>query len=188
MAWVFCTKEDVMNLIPCTENELQDIWSDTVEQLIRDHLGKPSLGTYEVITDEYHNGTGISILKVRKPPIEAITSIIADDYSYPASDYVIFTNHVQLKYGAVFPLGTMNVVVSYTAGSYEISPTITLAAVTMIAAMLNYKRRAGADGSIKWGNVDKTIGNKQPISDIGLVKHLKTIMVTLLRRDRPRLG
>jgi hypothetical protein len=82
----------------------------------------------------------------------------------------------------------MNIMITYTAGSLEIPFSVRLAAMTMVAAMINYKRRAGADGSLKWGNVDKKLGNSLPISDIGLVKHLKTIMMTILKRDRPRLG
>ena len=188
MAWTFCTKDDVLSIIPATEAELLDIWSDTVEALIKEHLGKPALGDYEIITSEYHSGDGTSILKVRRPPIDSITEILANDSSYTADEYVVFPNFVQLKYGQTFPAGTMNITVSYTAGSAEIPSVVTLAAMTMIAAMLNYKRRAGADGSLKWSTAEKKIGSPQPISDIGLVKHLKTIMTTILKRDRPRLG
>ena len=44
MSWTLCSKADVISIHSITEAALPDLWSDAVEQLIREHMGKPGLG------------------------------------------------------------------------------------------------------------------------------------------------
>jgi hypothetical protein len=44
MSWTLCSKADVISIHPISEAQLPDLWSDAVEQLIREHLGQPGLG------------------------------------------------------------------------------------------------------------------------------------------------
>jgi hypothetical protein len=186
MAWTFCTKEDVMDVQPITEAELKDSWSDMVEGLIKQHLDQPFLGGLEIITDEYHNGDSTNILVVRKSPIHSIEALYIDEGLVSTSDYVMFLSTIELKY-ATFPKGTLNVKVSYTSGSLVIPEPVRLAAVSMIAAMINYRKRYGADASVKWAKPDTKITEDTPNLNVGLTSHLQQIMKRVLRRDRVRV-
>ena len=182
MAWEFSSKEDVMALHPIQQSELRDEWSTMVESLIRDHLGQPYLGVTQVIENEYYNGDGTYMLRVRKPPIASVQQVLVNDVTLTASDYVVFDDHISLK-SQVFPLGTLNVRLYYTSGDTNISPTISLAAAAMIVAIINYRRKAGADSSLKWGEAEPRVGEATP-NQIGLTSHLIRIMRQLLKRPR----
>jgi hypothetical protein len=43
MSWTLCSKADVISIHPTTETALPDLWSDAVEQLIREHMSQPGL-------------------------------------------------------------------------------------------------------------------------------------------------
>lgn len=185
MAWELCSKDDVMDIHPVPESELKDSWSDQVEGLIREHMGAPYLGTSAAITDEYHNGDGTHLLFVKYPPIISVQSITAGDVALTSADYVIRETSIALL-SYVFPVGTMNVKISYTSGG-AVPESVRLAATTMIVAIINYKRMAGADGSLKWGSAEKKAGEDTPNRNVGLTSHLKTIMKRLIRRPRLRV-
>jgi hypothetical protein len=186
MAWILCSKKDVTSIHPIAEADILDEWSDFVEDLIRDHMGQPYLGTTEDVVDEYHNGSGSVLLNVRKPPIVSVNSLTVSEITLSPSDYIVFGSYIQLK-NMVFPVGNLNVAISYTSGSLVIKPTVRLTAAAMIVALINYKKRFGADTSIKWGNVDQKGGEESPNQQIGLADHLKTIMKRFLKRDRLRV-
>ena len=92
-----------------------------------------------------------------------------------------------------FTPGNLNVSVTYVAGGgldpngLIADPLIRLTAAAMIVAIANYKGRAGADSSIKWGNADQKEGNSTPTFDVGLTSHLRRIMKNMLRRSRLRI-
>jgi hypothetical protein len=187
MAWSLCTKDDVSNLHPVPVSELRDDWSDMVESLIREHVGQPYLGTQEVIVGEYHNGDGSHIVRVSKPPILSVEAVYVNDSLLTPSDYVVFSGHIALK-AQTFPAGILNVKLDYTSGTVSVSPTVKLTAIAMIVAILNYRKRHGADSSIKWGAsaTDNKMGEENPNMNVGLTSHLYTIMRRTLRRSRVR--
>src|SRR3972149_6177016 len=125
MAWTFCSKEDINAFRPIPVNEIRDEWSDLVEGLIRDHLGQPYLGVSQAITDEWHNGEGSVMLKVRHTPIISVQSLTVNDAVLLATDYEVFPSYIQLR-GQVFPQGNLNVKVSYTSGSVPDDPVVRL--------------------------------------------------------------
>lgn len=183
MPWTFCSPEDVMGITPITRSELQDSWSEMVEALIRQHLGQPYLGSSEEITGERHSGDGTNILRVKKPPIISVTSLAIAGSVQPQAAYVAFPSYIELT-AQTFPVGTLNVEIAYTSGKEVVDDVTRLAAVSMIVAIINYRRRFGADGSLKWGRQDTTAGEETPNLNVGLTSHLYTIMKRLLKRPR----
>ena len=186
MAWTLCSKEDVLNIQPIPKSELEDSWSEVVEALIRQHLGTPYLGSTQEITGEKHNGDGTQYMRVKSPPISAVSAIRINGASLLATDFVVHNNYIQLVY-ETFPRGNLNVEIDYTSGSTNIDPVTKLAASSMIVTIFNYKKRFGADASIKWSNPDKEKGESTPNQDLGLTEHLTSIMKQLLRRPVPRV-
>lgn len=185
-AWTLCSKQDVLELAPGMASELRDSWSIEVEALIRQYLGQPYLGQIVSVTDEYHNGDGTNILHASKPPIHTVTSIRVNGTTLLPSDYIVFPSYVQLI-DMIFPRGSANILFSYESGSQDIDPTVRLAASSMIVSMLTYRRRSGADSSIKWGDIEQGAGEPSPNMNVGLTSHLNTIMKRLLRRPRLRV-
>lgn len=185
-AWELCTKEDVTNMHPIPKGELEDSWSLQVEGLIRQHLGTPYLGAEVVITDEVHNGDGTPYLRVKDPPIVSVQDVRINGVSVLATDFIVQKNIIQLE-NEIFPRGNANVEIDYTAGGTDIDPVISLTAASMIVAIINYKKRFGADSSIKWSNKDSQTGEPTPNMTMGLPQHLRGIMRQLLRRDNPRV-
>lgn len=186
MAWELCEKKTVAALHPISTDELEDEWSEMVEGLIRQHLGQPYLGTTSTITGEYYSGDGSNILRVRKPPISSVTSLLVNTVALTASDYVVFDSYIQLKY-LTFPKGTLNVQLSYTSGSTSVDETVQLCAAAMIVALINYRKRLGADSSLKWGTLNTEVGEDTGNKNFGLVDHLVAIMQRLLRRPILRI-
>lgn len=187
MAWTLCSKDDVLELVPGSRAELKDSWSEQVEHLIRQYLRQPNLGKTETVTDELISGDGSSILVPDKTPIISVTSLTVDGVLLMADEYVVFKNRIQLKY-QTFTKGILNVEISYVAGDTDIDPVVTLAASTMIVAMLTYRRRSGADSSYKWGDVDQGAGDTTANVNIGLTSHLDRIMKRLLQKQRIWIG
>ena len=185
-AWELCTKEDVTNIHPINVSELEDNWSITVEALIRQHLGTPYLGTSQVITEEVHNGDDSPYLRVKKPPIISVSAIRINGVVVLPADFIVFTNHIQLE-SSLFPRGNANVQIDYTSGSTVVDPVVKLTASSMVVAVINYRKRYGADASIKWSNPESKAGEDSPNKDLGLTEHLTMIMKQLLRRPVPRV-
>lgn len=185
MAWLLCSKQDVINIHPCQDEDLKDQWSEMIEGMIRQHMGTPYLGEEEVISEELHCGDGTSILGVRKPPIVSVSEVKVNTLALTAADYVVFNSYIQLRY-ETFPTGTLNVSISYTSGGLNISPQVRLCAAAMVVAIVNYNRRMGADASIKWGETERKTGEETPNLNVGLTSHLITIMKRTLRRPKIR--
>lgn len=185
MAWELCTKEEVVSIHHAPLDELPDLWSDIVEDMIRTHLGAEYYGTLQAIIAETHNGDNTNILLVRKPPIISVEELRVSAIALVSTGYVIFPNHIALR-AQNFPEGTLNVQIDYTSGTAIVKPSVKLAAIAMIAAIMNYRGRYGADSSLKWGTGDQQIGEENPNIKIGLTSHLKVIMKRLLRRAKVR--
>ena len=185
MAWELWSKEEVISIHHAPLDELPDLWSEIVEDLIRTHLGAEYYGTSQVITAETHSGQNTNILVVRKPPIISVEELRVSAIALVSTGYVIFPNHVALR-AQNFPEGTLNVQIDYTSGTVTVKPSVKLAAIAMIAAIMNYRGRYGADSSIKWGTGDQQIGEENPNVKIGLTSHLTIIMKRLLRREKVR--
>lgn len=183
MAWVLCSKEDVMALHPVSEAELRDEWSDWVETLIQEHLGTPFLGEEQVITNEYHDGDDSNFMRVSKPPIVSVQAVRVNGLALSASDYVVFPYFIQLV-AETFPRGTLNVQMDYTSGASTVSANVRMTAAAMIVAIVNYRKRSGADSSLKWSAADQKMGEEDPNTKVGLTSHLAAIMRRMLKRRR----
>lgn len=186
MAWELCSKEDVISIHPTTLSGLKEFWSEAVEQMIRDEMGTPYLGTSQVLTNETSDGDGNNLLIVRRPPIISVEAIRISGVTITSADYVVYANYVKLV-AQNFVEGVLNVQIDYTSGDTSVSPRVRMAAASMIAAILNYKGRYGAGSSIKFGgDPDVQVGETTPNMNIGLTSHLKAIMKRMLRRERIR--
>lgn len=185
MAWKLCSKEEVILIHPYPVADLKDFWSEVVETLIKEHLGTPHLGEAIVITNETHSGDHTNVLIVRKPPIVSVEELRISATAMVSTGYVAFQNHIELI-AERFPKGILNVQVDYTSGDETVSPTVKLTAAAMIAAMINYRERYGADSTMKWGSGDQESGETTPNLNVGLTSHLRTIMRRMLRRERIR--
>jgi hypothetical protein len=187
-AWELVSKDEVTSIHPIDTSVLEDWWSESVESMIREHLNMPNLGTSEVIVAEYHNGDGTNILLVRKPPILSVQELRIYTVSYIASNYVVFPNYLALKY-ETFPKGDLNIEIDYTSGQVEVPAQIKMTAAAMIAAILNYRARYGADSSFKWGSdLPMEAGENTPNLNVGLTSHLYQIMRRMLRRNSVRVS
>ena len=186
MAWVLCSRNDVKALFPAQDSDLPDVYSEMAEGLIRQHMGAPSLGLSVAVNGEYHNGDDTPILRVYKPPIISVTSLLINDTPLSAGDYVVFQNDINLV-SETFPRGNLNVQVSYQSGSVDTDPVVKITAVSMIVAMVNYKRRFGADASLKWATAETKAGEESPNQSLGLSEHLNSIMKSMLRREKLRV-
>lgn len=185
MAWTLCSKEEVIIIHPFPLDQLHDLWSEVVEDLIIQHLGAPYYGTSQVLINETHDGDGNNILIVRKPPIISVEEVRISAIAVTSADYVVYPNHVALV-AQNFTKGILNVQIDYTSGQETVRPTVKLTAIAMIAAIINYTRRYGADSSFKWSSPDDTIGEPTPNLNVGLTSHLRAIMKRMLRREKVR--
>jgi hypothetical protein len=191
MSWTLCSKADVISIHPISEAQLPDLWSDAVEQLIREHLGQPGLGLAQNLYTESYSGDGTPVLTLRHLPIISVSSLSIDDEQI--TDYTVTKTGIQLNGELEFTPGNLNVSVTYVAGGgldtsgLIADPLIRLTAAAMVVAIANYRGRAGADSSIKWGNADQKEGNSTPTFDVGLTSHLRKIMKNMLRRSRLRI-
>jgi hypothetical protein len=191
MSWILCSKADVISIHPIAESALPDLWSDAVEQLIREHLGKPSLGLAQITVTESYSGDGTPVLTPRQLPIISVTSLSIDGET--VTDYTVNKTAIQLNGERVITPGNLNVSITYVAGGgVDINgliadPLIRLTAAAMVVAIANYRGRAGADSSIKWGNADQKEGNSTATFDVGLTSHLRRIIKNMLRRSRLRI-
>lgn len=186
MAWELCSKDDVMAMTSVSEDELRAMWSEVSEQMIRDHMGTPNLGTSSVITAEIHNGDDTPMLMVREPIIMSVSAVRVSSGLITASDYEVFENYVELT-SAVFPKGLHNVEIDYTSGGAVIA-RVRLTATLMVIACLNYRRRRSADTSSKFAVPDSNTGEETPSMNVGLVSHLQQIMEQSLERQVMKFG
>lgn len=188
MAWELCTKEDVVDIYPTDESQLRDFWSEIVDQMIRDYLDQPTIGTSTVITEELHDGTGTDTLIPNYLPIISVQAIRISDASVSAGEYKIFKDHIQLLLGQIFPSGKANVEIDYTSGIATVSPTVRFCAASMIVAILTYRGRGAAESSIRAMNARQAEGGPTAPGNItsGLIVHLYSLMQGLLKRDEIR--
>ncbi len=185
MAWKLCTKEEVVSIHPFPVDELKDFWSDSVEELIKVHMGTPNLGESVVLVNETYDGDGTNVLIVRQPPVISVEAIRISGIAMTSTEYVVYQNHVALT-NQSFPEGLLNVQIDYTSGDISVSPSVKLTAAAMIAAIVNYRQRYGADSTLKWATGEQQIGESTPNMNVGLTSHLTQIMKRMLRRERIR--
>lgn len=186
MPWELCSKQDVTEMHPIPEGDLRDDWSAMVEALIRQYLAQPHLGKVEIITDEYYNGNDTPLLTLRQTPVISVEALYVNGVLISSADYIVQGTFIMLK-SQIFPSGLLNVKVSYTSGSINVDDVVRFTAVSMIIAIINYRRRAGADSSLKWGNADQKFGEEGANVNIGLTSHLSVIMKRMLRRPKVRV-
>jgi hypothetical protein len=186
MAWELCSKEEVVSLHPFPVDDLKDFWSDLVEDMIREHMGTPNLGQSVVLTNETHDGDGTNLLIVREPPIISVEELRIHGVASIPADFVSYANRIELV-AENFPEGVLNVQIDYTSGDLTVAPKVKGAAAAMIAAIINYRQRYGADSTIKWAsNEDIKAGESTPNLNVGLTSHLMQIMKRMLRREKIR--
>lgn len=186
MAWTLCTKQDVASIHNIDVTSLQDSWSETVEGLISEYMGSPALAQDTTYVEKF-DGNGKNVIAVRRPPIKSVTSVKFSGTSIAAADYDVGTTTIKLLYYNL-PRGINNIEVEYVSGSTTVPESVRLASVAMIAAMYNHYGRHGADGSIKWADVERATTGERPTRTAGLITHLKDIMKSTIRRNKLRIA
>jgi hypothetical protein len=91
---------------------------------------------------ETRNGTGTKRLVLSNYPVSAVASVTVDGVAVPSYNFVFDQYGIELA-GDVFPRGTGNVVVAYTAGYTEVPADIEQACIELV--QLKYKRRLNPD-------------------------------------------
>src|SRR5688572_1404147 len=94
MSWILCSKADVISIHPTNETALPDLWSDAVEQLIREHMSQPGLGLAQTTLTETYSGDGTPAITLRSLPIISVSSVMIDGEA--ASDYTVTNTGIQL--------------------------------------------------------------------------------------------
>jgi hypothetical protein len=185
MAWQLCTKEDVMSLVTTNQNRLPDFWSDTVEDMIREHISSPFLGQTQVIVAEKHDGDGGAVLIPFSLPVATVQSLLIGETVLDPALYSVSDIGVSLLEGT-FPVGQKNITVSYTTKE-TVPAIVSMTAAMMIVSLFNFKGREGADNSMVWGDADAKKGNTNLFTEIGLHQQLDRIMKKMLKRNRVRV-
>lgn len=193
MSWTLCSKEQVTKVYKIPLSSLDDFWSDTVESMIRGYLRAPYLGLSETIITEKHSGDNTPVMSLNNVPVTGVSSISVRAGSALAkavmdsNRYDIITTGVALIDGTVFPKGILNIEVTYTTGGVEVPSKVSLAAATMIASIAIFEGRAGADGSLKYGDLPVFLGGDTSVKDVGMVTYLKYIMTEMLDKYQVRI-
>jgi len=187
LAWTLCSKQDVAVLHHIEVTSLQDAWSEMVEGLISEYMGSPAIVQDTTYTETF-DGDGKDIITVRRPPIKTVTSVSFSGTSISSGDYEVGDTIIKLLYYGT-PAGSRNVEVVYVSGySDDVPASVRLAAAAMIAAISNHYGRFGADTSLKWADVQDTRTSNTPTKAGGLITHLESIMKSIIRRNKIRVG
>lgn len=185
MAWTFCTKQDVLDIVGTSEDKLKDFWSTIAEAFIRTHMGAKYLGNETEIT-EYYDGNDGDTLIVRNPPISSVSSITVDGVSMSTDNYLAYETSICLLNGYTFDAGKRNVVITYTSGENTVSDDVRIACAFMIQAIFEHYDSLGTRTSDIFADAE-LMGDVPPNVNIGLISHLQMIMRGLLRRYKIRV-
>lgn len=188
-AWTLCSEQDVRDLqtMPST---IPETWSEMVEGKIRTYTGLTMLGLTEDTFTQYLSGDNTSIIRLKKSPITAVTSLTIDGIAVASTDMYVGEYTVQLLGGSVFTYGTRNVIAVYTAGGGTVTPDIRMAAAQMVVAVNNFYGRGGVDASMKWSTMtDGERGGEESASKkLGLSSHLEGIMKETITNKRIKIA
>lgn len=187
MAWEAIGKSSVAALAGTNAETLRDEWYDMAVALIGHFAGIYNIGTSEVVVDEI-DGTGVTSIKVTKPPIGTLTSVEIDDVLIDSGYYTHTDSYVILKddiitnvYGLsrYFTEGTKNVKITYTSGrlvDYRVALVISL----IIKELANLKTSEGAESRLQFFAPGRSLATQAPLLEYGLHGKIKGIIDTLL--------
>lgn len=193
MAWVLCSKSDVVDFYPVPESELKDSWSDYVEQLISEHLQVRNLVTPVTYTDEVHSGDGSKVLNVNNPPIYGTTfTIKLWDTAIDTSDIVVMRNFFGRQI-TTWDKGSFNYKITYQSGyDWDTSPPynhqiIRGTCAEMISKIHRFRHKGGSQQSFAAERATEKFGaDNQNIHDT-LDSSLHRTMKRNLRKQQVRV-
>ena len=189
--WEYCSKRDVAEFTGLSEDALYDTWSEVVEGMIDEHVGR-HYGDSVQYTESY-DGDGSDTLVLKNSPIVSVASLSIDSVALGPTEYVVYSvGYIRLVSGspsssivramgsvaATFPIGQQNVDIVYTAHSASVPAYVKLAAFLMVSEMAMVSERAGSDSSLAVSRATQRAGE----SDRGLRRstdisgRLRTIM------------
>jgi len=160
MVWEYCTKEDVEKYSGFSSSRLEDSWSEWVESLMEERLGKIFTGTTQYT--ETYDGDGTDILLLDKVPLVSVSALSIDSVGANASEYKVYTaGYIRLVHtagsaieeaigstSATFPVGQKNISITYTAGEAAVPAYVEMAAAMAISQIALISERAGVEGSL----------------------------------------
>jgi hypothetical protein len=189
--WTYTSKAKVSHLSQIPEADLQDEWIDWVQAAIDDYEGTTYTGTTSY-TEEY-SGDGTGILLLAHTPVVSVTSLAIEGGTYSASDYEVYTDHIELEssnpdeisgalgLNAIFPKGEKNISITYVAGNTVVPKRVEQAATQMVATIAAVNKREGSDLSIKYSRA-KQEGDNTVTETYSLQSALESIKKKYLKR------
>ena len=137
---------------------------------------------------ERYDGDGSPLLRLRHTPIVSVQSLSIDGTVVPSTDYSVYDEFLQCvneadysarlrTSGRIFPEGTLNVLVSYSAGYAVVPAEINHACVLQVSYLMNTLTRQGI---VNEGNT--TAGVQTSFSEGTLAPAVRSIC----NRYRPR--
>jgi hypothetical protein len=198
MSWEIVTKTEAANHARLPSTTIQDFWYDVAIDAVRRWQGIYWIGSSEsvlTVTNEKHNGNGTPAIKLRWSPIVSVSSVTIDNVVWPSDSFSIDYSHgiIGLYDGTPekgkFNRGIGNVIISYSAGSDDVSAIIKLALLQIIAYCARNYEHFGSDANLKYASASgQKIGAESPPRQSGLHSAIKRILTDLLGAKQNRFG
>lgn len=190
MAWEAISKAEVAKLSGTREADLSDTWYDQAVGLIETHKGIYNPGLSVTVTDVL-DGDNTSRIRVRRPPIESVTSLYVDNYLISANSYVFSDGVISLidnysgnpyVFDKIFPAGKKNVTVTYVSGGgpLSVSGAVSLTIALIIKELANLHSQEGAESRLMSYRPGKSVATEDPIHEWGTHGKIKGIIEALL--------
>ena len=170
MAWEIVSKAEVADLSGQAEGVFSDAWYDWVVGILKEETGLTYVGdSVTTVTDEMHDGDGHDLLRVRHPPIVAVTTMEFDDTTVGSGRYKVYTNYIRMVSNiddivpSYFPVGVQNVGITYTSGFATTPVGMKLAVASAIIMLMQYKTRGTSYVNPKYTEPDRSDVSPRPI-------------------------
>jgi hypothetical protein len=189
MTWEAISAEDVSALSGVRESDLLPLWYDMAVAILADVCEVHHIANLTTVTDTV-NGSGTSSLRVRKPPINSVSSVTVNSVVIPGSSYthdkssVILIDEISANpylSDQVFDLGVKNVVVEYVSGEVD-NAIYALAVALIIKEIASLKIGEAADGRIQFGSTGKSDGKALSRKYVGVHVRVIDIAKTLFSK------
>lgn len=189
MAWEAISKSEVQSLSGVRESDLSDLWYEMAVAILAYVCEVNHIADLTAVTDTI-DGTGTSSIRVRKPPINSVTSVSVNDALVPADRYthdkssVILVDAISANpylSSDVFEKGSRNVEISYVSGEVD-NAIYALAVALIIKEIAALKVGEAADARIQFGSTGKSDGKALSRRYVGVHTRVIEIAKTLFSK------
>ncbi len=193
MSWEIVTQTEVSELSGQPEEAFNDTWYDWVVGILKEETGLTYVDGVTTVTAEKHDGDGYDLLRVKHPPIVAVTSIAFNGTTVGSSRYKVYTQYIRMVSNlddiipSVFPVGVQNISVTYTSGyaNEDIPDGMKLAVASAIIMLMQYNKRGTSRTNPKYDAPDRSDVTPSPtIPNQSLAATVRRIIRKGVRRKR----